>query len=104
MCIKKAREVFPGFLFHANYFINKKCNLFPCNIASPKQAGSWENTRVAFRETMRSCHGTILQHAILHTMHILVSSSMPVYTVYTCILSYRLYFLYTYIRAARPLD
>ena len=37
----------PAF-FSRELFINEIHNLFPCNMASSKHLGSWENTRVAF--------------------------------------------------------
>ena len=51
VCVKRWRaHHFPGLCFPVNYFINEIYNLFPCNIASSKQAGSWENTRVVLAD------------------------------------------------------
>ena len=56
---------FPAASFSpANYFISERYNLFPCNIASSKHAGSRENTLLRY-----SCSAQLpacLDEAILH--------------------------------------
>ena len=61
----------PAFVLLANYFISEIYNLFPCNIASAKHLGSWENTRRTLLVFSR--FPACLDEAILHGNKLYIS-------------------------------